>query len=140
MRISKDGKVSVTKSDLRVGNFVFSDYSDSVLFSDINRTFQVRFAKRTLIGRMLSEAISGKMENFLHNYSGYLYYIIGTAPDQTLIESVFKAASDCIERHPELYGSMEATDEEDAGIIEAERELKDFEEEVRNLPDPEGGA
>ena len=138
MRISKDGRVSVTKSDLRVGNFVYSDYADSVLFSDISRTFQARFSKRTLIGQMLSDAIRGKMTNFLHNYAGFLYYLLGTVPDQAFIEEAFSAARGCLGRHPELYGQREVSDGEDAAIIEAERELSELEERVRSLPDDAG--
>lgn len=138
MKIDKDGKVKVTKADRRVGNFVYSDYSDNVLFSDISRTFQVRFAKRTLIGQMLSDAIAEGRSNFLHNYAGFLYYLLGTVPDQAFIEEAFSAASGCLKRHPELYGQAEVSDEEDGRIIEAERELSEFGERVRSLSAGDG--
>lgn len=137
MKVSKDGKLLVTKADHRVGNFVYSNYADYVAFSDINRTIQTKVSKRTLVGQMLENAIKGRNDNFLHNYAGVIYYLNGIVPDQRFIEEAFKAAQDCLERHPELYGRKAATDEEDARIIREEKELKRFEEDVRNLPDDE---
>lgn len=135
MKVSKEGKVVITKADHRVGNFVWSNYSEYVAFSDINRTIQTKVSKRTLVGQMLENAIREKSDNFLHNYGGILYYLNGVVPDQQFIEEVFKSTQDCLERHPELYGKADVTDEEDAKIIQEEKELKEFEEEVRNLPE-----
>lgn len=135
MKVSKEGKVVITKADYRVGNFVWSNYSEYVAFSDINRTIQTKVSKRTLVGQMLENAIREKSDNFLHNYGGILYYLNGVVPDQQFIEEVFKSTQDCLERHPELYGKADVTDEEDAKIIQEEKELKEFEEEVRNLPE-----
>lgn len=140
MKVSKEGKVVITKADHRVGNFVWSNYSEYVAFSDINRTIQTKVSKRTLVGQMLENAIREKSDNFLHNYGGILYYLNGVVPDQQFIEEVFKSTQDCLERHPELYGKADVTDEEDAKIIQEEKELKEFEEEVRNLPEEEGDA
>lgn len=134
MRVSKEGKVVITRADYRVGNFVWSNYAEYVAFSDINRTIQTKVSKRTLVGQMLENAIKGRNETFLHNYSGVLYYLNGIAPDREFIEEAFRAAQACLERHPELYGKADVTDEEDAKIVQEERELKEFEEEVRKMP------
>lgn len=135
MKISKDGKVILTKNDRRVGNFVYSDYADSVVFTDINRTVQTRVAKRTFVGQMVSDAIRKGSDNFLHNYAAFLYYINGVTPDTEFIRDAFKVANDCVARHPELYGKREVSDGEDAKIIREERELREFEEKVRGMGD-----
>ena len=140
MKVSKEGKVVVTGADRRVGNFVWSNYSDYVAFTDINRTVQTKVSKRTLVGQMLERAIREKSDTFLHNYAGVLYYLNGLAPDREFIEEAFKAAQACLERHPELYGRGDVTDAEDAEVIREARELSEFEEGVRNLPEDEEEA
>lgn len=135
MKVTKDGKLIVTKADRRVGNFVYSNYAEYVAFSDISRTIQTKLSKRTLIAQMLERAIKEKNDNFLHNYGGIIYYLNGVVPDQRFIEEVFKAANECLDRHPELYARKEVSDEEDAKIIQEEKELREFEEEVRAMPE-----
>ena len=132
MKINKDGKVVLTGIDYQVGNFVFSNYAESVGFCDINKGIEVKISKRFLIGEMLQQAIEGKNENFLHNYSGVVYYLLGIVPDGEYLETAFKAASECMKRHPELYPHQEKiSDEEDANIIREEKELSEFEDQVR---------
>ena len=137
MRISKDGRLTLTKNDRRVGNFVYSNHADRVAFSDINLTVRTSVSKRTLAGRMLAEAVEGGMDTFLHNYAGFLYYVNGIAPDREFLEDVMRAAGACLERHPELYGGAGATDAEDAEVTRGERELVEFGEAVGGLP-PDG--
>lgn len=133
MKISKDGKVILTKNDRRVGNFVYSNYPDRVAFSDINGTVRTSVAKRTLVGQMIADAIASGLDNFLHNYAGYLYYINGVAPDHELIKDVFAAAEACLKRHPDLYGAAAITDGDDARVIREERELMEFERDARRM-------
>ena len=133
MKISKDGKVILTKNDRRVGNFVYSNYPDRVAFSDINGTVRTSVSKRTLVGQMIADAIEKRSDNFLHNYAGYLYYINGVAPDHELIKDVFAAAEACLKRHPELYGAAVLSDEDDKRVIQEERELMEFENDVRKI-------
>lgn len=140
MKVSKKGKVIVTGADRRVGNFVWSNYAETIAFSDINRTIQTKVNKRALVGQMLENAIKQKNDTFLHNYAAMIYYLNGVVPDQQFMTEVIKAAEACLKRHPELYGMKEVSDEEDARIVQEEKELKEFEEEVRNLPEEEGDA
>lgn len=131
MKISKDGKVILTKNDRRVGNFVYSNYPDRVAFSDINGTVRTSVAKRTLVGQMVADAIEKGLDNFLHNYAGFIYYLNGLAPDKEFIQDAFKAAGACLERHPELYGTATLPDDDDKRVIREERELREFEEDVK---------
>ena len=111
MKVSKQGKVVITGAD-----------------------------QRALVGQMLENAIKQKNDTFLHNYAAMIYYLNGVVPDQQFMTEVIKAAEACLKRHPELYGMKEVSDEEDARIVQEEKELKEFEEEVRNLPEEEVDA
>ena len=137
MKISKEGKLTLNSKDRRVGNFVWTDYTDYIAFSDISRTIQTKVSKRTFVGQMLESAIRGKNDNFLHNYAGVLYYVNGIAPDRQLIEDIFKACQACLERNPDLYGKMDVSGEEDAGVIREQQELRQFEDDVRKLHEDE---
>lgn len=137
MKVSKDGKLSLNSKDHRVGNFVWTDYTDYIAFSDISRTIQTKVSKRTFVGQMLENAIRGRNDNFLHNYAGVLYYLNGIAPDAQFIREAFKAAQDCIVRNPDLYGSEVVSDERDAEIIREQQELRQFEDDVRKLQEDE---
>lgn len=133
MKISKDGKVILTKNDRRVGNFVYSNYPDRVAFSDINGTVRTSVSKRTLVGQMIADAIVKRMDTFLHNYAGVLYYLIGIAPDKEFVIDAFTAAEACLKRHPELYGAAALSDEDDKRVIQEERELMEFENDARKI-------
>lgn len=134
MKVGKGGEVILSRSDRRVGNFVFSDYSDRVAFRDIGGVVRTSVSKTTLIGQMLSDAVKGGRDRFLHNYAGYLYYVNGITPDQEYLEYVIKGAEACIKRHPDLYGGLEGDDDK---IVEEERELRGFEDAVKSIPDGE---
>lgn len=137
MKISKDGKVVLTKNDRRVGNFVYSNYPDRVAFSDINGTVRTSVSKRTLVGQMIADAIAKGLDNFLHNYAGFIYYLNGLAPDKEFIQDAFKAAEACLGRHPELYGAATIADGDDARVIQEEKELMEFERDIKRM---DGGA
>lgn len=135
MKTDKNGNLKLTSKDHRVGNFVYTLYADHVGFSDINSTVQTKVSKRTFIGQMLEMAVNEGNDRFLHNYGTMLYYLVGSAPDQAFIEEAYDALKRCMERHPELYGGKEVSDERDAEIIREQRELAEFVETVRNSPD-----
>lgn len=126
MKVDKNNQVKLSGIDFRVGNFVYSNYKEYVGFSDINATIQTKVSKRTFVGQMLEMALKGKNETFLHNYGGVIYYLLGVAPDARFVKDAFRAAKACLERNPDLYGKMDVSDEEDAEIIQGERELSDF--------------
>lgn len=133
MKTGKDGEVILTRNDRRVGNFVWSDYADCVAFSDINGTIRTRVSKRTLVGRMVSDAIRRGADNFLHNYAATVYYLNGVVPDAEFVRDAFRAADDCVRRRPELYGRGEVSDDADAVIIREERERREFEDSAAGL-------
>ena len=135
MKVDKEGKLKLTSKDHRVGNFVYTLFADHVGFSDISSTVQTKVSKRTFVGQMLEMAVVDKNDRFLENYAVVLYHLVGMAPDQKFIEEAFAAARSCMDRHPELYGGKEVSDEQDAKIIQEQRNLSEFVEEVRNMPD-----
>lgn len=132
MKVLKDGSLKLSQIDLRVGNFVFSNFADAIGFSDIARRVQTRVSKETFIGQMLTQAVLEKRKTFLRNYGTMLFYIVGLAPDDQFIKEAFAAAESCIKRHPDLYGTPPAQSEEkDQKIIQEEKELHEFAEEIK---------
>lgn len=130
MKVSKEGKITLTKLDYRVGNFVFTNFADSVGFSDISQTVQTKVSKRTFVGQMLADAISQKMDRFLHNYGGVLFYLVGLAPDKEFIEESFAAARRCVERNASLYGCT-GDEKKDAAALEEVKALSGLEKAVK---------
>ena len=52
------------------------------------------------------------------------------------MKDALEMAHAALERHPDWYGiKKDATPEEDADALKEVQEMKQFEEEVRNLPD-----
>ena len=132
MKVLKDGTLKLSQIDFQVGNFVFSNFADAIGFSDTARRVQTRVSKETFIGQMLTQAFLEKRKTFLHNYGTMLFYIVGLAPDDQFIKEAFGAAENCSKRHPDLYGAPPAKSEEkDQKIIQAEKELHEFAEEIK---------
>ena len=136
MKVSKEGKLTLTKLDYRVGNFVYTNFADSVGFSDISQTVQTKVSKRTFVGQMLADAITQKMDNFLHNYAGVLFYLVGLAPDKQFIEEAFAAARACVNRNAELYGKP-GDDKKDETALEEVNGMAEFEQKVREETEKE---
>lgn len=134
MKITNEGKVKLTSIDYRVGNFVYTNFAEDIAFCDINRTVQTKVSKRTCIGMMLEKAIKEKNDTFLQNYGGFIYYLVGLTPDQQFLREGFKAAQDCIERHPDLYGRVDASDEEEKEIVEEMRATQEIVDAIAQQP------
>lgn len=130
MKVLKDGSIKLSQIDHRVRNFVFSNFSDAVGFCDISRGVQTRVSKQLVVGRMLETAVSQKLDGFLQNYGTMLYYLVGLAPDDTFMREVLASAEACVRRHPEIYGSQEASPEKDRQIIQEEKELHEFTQKI----------
>lgn len=137
MKTDKDGKIKLTGIDYRVNNFVWSNFTEAVAFSDINRTVQTKVSKRTVVGMMLDKAIKEKNDRFLLNYGAFLFYLNGATPDQQFLNEAFKAAKECIERHSELYGPQNATEEEEKEIAEDMKGMAKFSQELKEAVEKE---
>lgn len=142
MKVNADNTLKLAKNERRIGNFVIKNEENHVKVMDINSIFTHRAAKTTPIGQYLAicyEAlVKGESDGLgLKNWMTVIFTAFSTIPDQEFLEHVFEECRACMERHPEVYGVPKepVSDEEDQRIIEDEKGLKEFEEEVRNLPD-----
>lgn len=132
MRIVK-GKLKLDKRDTRVGNFVFTLEPEYVKVQDISQTVAHRIARHLPRGRMLEMMLedSKEHEKALQNYAVVSFCALSVIPDAQFFEDIYRAAGDCVERHKEFYGVKDdITAEEDADILNEEREFHESVEEI----------
>ena len=135
------GKIKLDPNERRVGNFVLRDEESHVKVMDINQIFTHRASKRTPVGAFLKHAFDdladGQTHDGIARWLAVIFTVFSTIPDVEFLSGVFDASKACMERHPEAYG-MPATAGTDAENEQAETEMKEmaeFEEGVKNLPD-----
>ena len=137
MKVIK-GKLVLTKVDYRVGNMVFSDFSEHIQVQDINSTMVLKVAKRIPAGFMLADAIRERTDKFLHNWGATMFNVTLCAHDVQSMVDLNKSVKECYERHAGIYGAAPASDEEEAGIIRGERELHEALEDAEKHGEGEG--
>lgn len=144
MKINADNTLKLARNERRVGNFVIKDEENHIKVMDIGSLFTHRASKSTLIGQYLKLAyddlVKGGEGVGIRNWIAVIFSAFSTVPDQEFLTNVYNESKACIERHPEVYGypKERPSDDEDARIIEEERELKEFEEKVKQMPDEKG--
>lgn len=132
MKTSKEGQLKLTKNDYRVGNFVFSNYSETVQVQDISSTICVKLSKRTPVARLVEGALEERNDAFLGNFATMAYYVNGVVPDVEFWTAMNGVIQDCINRHPEIYGiKKDVDDAADANIIHEEKEAHEAIEKLR---------
>lgn len=143
MKVLKDGKLKLDRNDRRVGNnMVVRDDGTHMKVMDIGQVFTHRADKRTPVGQFLqgcflklgTDESTGKG---LANWLAVMFSVFSVVPDIEFLDDVYKASEACMKRHPEAYGlpDQNISDEKDAQIIQEEREIAEFEEQIKNLPD-----
>ena len=119
-------KVKVGKDDVRVGNFIFHSENGYVKVMDLSGFVSHRISGVIPKGRFVLAAMqdSKAKEQWLHNYAAVMFNVLSCVPDAEFFERVNTAATECVQRHPELYGlKPDISDEEDKAIVESQREL-----------------
>ena len=144
MRILKDNKLRLDKNERRIGNFVVRNEERHIKVMDINQVFTHRADKRTPVGLFLEECYKALESDEstgrgLGNWLAVIFTAFSVVPDVQWLGEVMNASEACMRRHPEAYGlpEQEVSDERDEEIIQEERELSQFEEEVGQMPDLE---
>ena len=147
MRI-KNGKVKLDACERRVGNFIIRDENEHVKVSDLNQLFTHRASKRTPIGMFLKQCFDALASDEstgkgLGNWLAVIFTAFSVVPDPEWLTDVYSASEACMKRHPEAYGypAGEPTEEEDAAAVQEVKEMMEFEEQVKQMPDeaPEDG-
>lgn len=149
MRVTKKGNVKLEQNEVRVGNFFVKCEDDHIKIQDLNGVFSFRANRRMAIGIWLENVWSRAMNgdeggiNTLKTYVATMWSVFSVAPDDEYIADALQMAGNAWDRHPEWYGGKrEETDAENAEAETEVREMMEFEEEVRSMPDgiPEEGA
>lgn len=121
------------KGDKRVGNFIYHLESDHIKISDINGVITHRHSLFTSNGMGLETIFKDDNVQAMENYAVVMFNVIGCFPDGEFLAAINKAAVECIQRHPEIYGvDPEISEEKDAEILKEEKELKESMDVLEN--------
>lgn len=140
MRI-RNGKLKLDANEKRIGNFIIRDENEHVKVSDLNQVFTHRADKRTPIGLFLKQCYDklGTDESTgkgLGNWLAVIFTAFSVVPDPEWLTEVYNASESCMKRHPEAYGyPADATEHEDAAAAQEVKEMMEFEEQVKQMPD-----
>ena len=147
MKIKKDGTVKLEKEEIRVGNFFVRREENHMKLTDLNGVFSFRASRMIPVGIWLeniwARAVNGEEValSTLKTYIATMWSVFSVAPDDDYIGGLLEVAQDALGRHPDWYGiKKEATDEEDAEVLQEVKEMKEFEDDLRKLAEREDGG
>ena len=132
MKIIK-GNLKLYKNDVRVGNFVFTDENTHIKVQDISMTVVHRYRKGTVKASLLKMLMEDPdvHGNAMLNYAAVMFNVLSVVPDAEFCAAVITAATDCINRHKNLYGvADDIGKDDDDKILAEERDLHDAAEEI----------
>lgn len=136
MKVTKEGKIKLADNDVRVGNFVASLGEKTIRLTDINENIRVAFSRKTLNGAYLEQAFEDeKFHPALHLEAVTANFFLSVPKDAECLKKIMDALNENMERHPEVFGKQEGTDEEHEAAAREVREMMEFEQEIKNLPD-----
>ena len=143
MKISKKtGRIKMDADEVRVGNFFVERDGNYMKIQDLHGVFWFRASRRVPIGIWLeniwARANYGDESAIttLKTYIATMWSVYSVAPDDEFIKDAIQIANDALQRHPDWYGvKNDSTDEEDAAATQEVKEMKEFEEEIRNMPE-----
>ena len=140
MKVTKSGKVKLDHHEVRIGNFFIKRDDSQMKLTDLNGVFHHAVNRRMPIGvwleNMWERAYKGDegAVNTLQVYIAATWSLFSVAPDDQFISDIIETAKAALERHPEWYGlKKNPTEDEDAEALKSVEEMKQFEEEVKNL-------
>jgi len=137
MKISKrTGRLKLDSKDTRIGNFIVSVEPEHVKIQDINSVYFIRYSKRMPMGIWLGNLLEMGEEglNSIKTYIAVMWSLFSVSPDNELVQDILRAAENALKRHPDWYGyKMTDDDAENDKAAQEVKEMKEFEEEVKNL-------
>ena len=111
------------KKEVRTGNFFLTHENGKVTFRDLSGNVTFAVSDKYPVGMMFSMAMEDKAnEDFIHNYVAVLSNALCVVPDREYLKDVDTSVRTCLDRHKELYGFKDVPDEEDARILDEERQ------------------
>jgi hypothetical protein len=140
MKVSKEGKVKLEKGEMRLGNFFIKEESEGqyIRVIDLNSCFSLRMATRMPLGIWFQNIIEmgEKGHETIHTWASTMYALLSVAPDQDFVKALVDAVDANIRRHPDWYGGLvESSEEEDAKAVEELKAIQEFEEDVKKVED-----
>lgn len=122
----------ISKTDKRVGNFYFHVEDNYIKWGDVNGMMSHRCSLRSSRGLYLQWLLSENKEDMLKAYAVVMFNVFGCMPDAEFLEVVNKAATECVDRHPELYGiKPDISKEEDDAILKDTKEVEEAINEIK---------
>ena len=140
MKKLANGEVRLAKNERRIGNFLVKEEPGHMKLTDLGGVMSFRVSKKMPVGVWLYNLYKRKddsAEDTLKVFVSTVWSTLSVVPDDEYIQLLLTSSRACLERHKEWYGMKDVTDEEDAKIIEEEKELSDFAEKVKEMPDAE---
>ena len=139
----RNGKIKLDFNEKRIGNFILRSDADYIKICDLNRKFIYSVSKDVPVGMFLSQSYDDfkdeQTSKGIGNYIGVMWAFFSAVPDVQFLEEAYKSAVDCIERHPEAYGVIrDDSDGADERAIDSVKEMKQLEEEMKQLKENEG--
>ena len=138
MKVTKEGNVKLEKGEVRVGNFFFRDEGENehIRVTDLNSCFTIRVLKRMPLGIWLDNMMDlsrtdVKGGDTLKTWAAVMWSLLAVVPDDDFVKELIKSTEDALNRHPDWYGYDKDADDDEA--IQDVKEMKEFEEEIRNL-------
>lgn len=126
------------RDEVRVGNFFVKREDDHMKITDLNGVFSFRAMRTIPVGIWLeniwaraTNGDEGAVET-LKTYIATMWSVFSVAPDDGYIKDALQMARDALNRHPEWYGiKPDATDAEHDEAASEVKEMREFEDEVR---------
>lgn len=131
----KDGKLSLGKNDIRVGNFVISKEKQHYKMQDINGYWSMRVSYNYAMYILIEECINARNHAYLETITKMLYALGVTPPDKQMLEDMYNAYGALMERMKQYV-----TPREDDKALKQTQEAYEAKEELKRIMDdkPEG--
>ena len=141
----KTGKVKLEAGEVRIGNFAIKDegvgdINAHIRITDLNSTFSHRVWKRMPIGMWLDNKLRRGNEDDMESlkvYVSVMWSLFSLVPDDELMQDIIDNTQAALERHPDWYGVKKPSAEGDEKDLQAVREMKEFEGDVKGLEEKE---
>lgn len=121
----KEGKLSLGKNDLRVGNFVLSKEKMHYKMQDINGYWSNRVAFMHPMYMLLEECVKADNKEYIEMVVKILYAISTTPPDVKMLGDMYNAYNALIERMKEKGLVSEQQDAENIEAVKRSIEAKE---------------
>ena len=138
MKTTKEGKIKLEKGEMRIGNFFIRDEGENehIRVTDLNSCFTIRVLKRMPLGIWLDNMmdmarVDENAVNTIKTWSAVMWSLLAVVPDDEFVRVLIKSTEEALNRHPDWYGYDKDADDDEA--IRDVKEMKEFEEEIRNL-------